>query len=500
MANIKRKLEIYEQLFQAYGPGDSACQIGQLASLLHVSERHVQTLIKNMVAAGWIEWQASSGRHKKALLTCRVEPMDACYEVARMLADEGKVEQLLNTLSFGGRDASREFQSFLAYSNQSIRRIAFLPFHRELEALQVHKVRRRTERFLVTQICQRLIAIEQGSVTGDLAYHWQPNEDATVWLFQIRSGVRFHDGTTLKAQDVARCLNALVQSTYWRSSYRHINEVIAISDEVIEVRLHLADWHLPRLLARTEASVFQVTSPASSCRLVGSGPFMLDVFSTKMLRLNRNIYYPLNVAILERVELWVYPEWAENKACAQNRLVLEEPELTHAYHSVKRATFLMIQNPLPSNSLNSPRHFTFEDTAECKKLFSQLSAVGDQGTLVDYGDHSQSEDIMLCSIIEESDAFSAWLHFLSHYPYEKHNLDSSILRTIESSLVRIRSERDFSKAETRLAELRRWLCEQGVITELKQEAFTLDVSERIKGVQVNGYGWCELNKIWISDH
>lgn len=497
MANLKRKLDIYEQLFQAYGPGDSACQIGQLALLLHVSERHVQTLIKNMVSAGWIEWKASSGRHKKALLTCRVEPIDACYEVARILADEGKVEKLLDTLSFGGRDASREFQSFLTYSNRSIRRIAFLPFHRELEPLLVHKVRRRTERFLVTQICQRLIAIEQGRVMGDLAYHWQPNEDATVWLFHIRSGVRFHDGTTLKAQDVARCLNALVQSAYWRSSYRHINEVIALSDEVIEVRLHQTDWHLPRLLARAEASIFQATSSVSSYRLVGSGPFILDVFSAKMLRLNRNVYYPLNVSILDRVELWVYPEWAKSKACAQNKLVLEVPELTHAYHSVKRATFLMIQNPSLSESRH--RHFTFEDTAECKKLFSQLSSLDDQGTLVDYGDHSQPEDITLCSIIEENDAFSSWLHFLSQYPYEKHDLDSSILKTIDSSLVRIRSERDLIKADTLLAELRCWLYEQGVITELKQEAFSLDVSEKIKGVQINGYGWCELNKIWILD-
>lgn len=46
MENLKRKLDIYERLFSTYGPGTSECQISELAALLHVSERHVQTLLK----------------------------------------------------------------------------------------------------------------------------------------------------------------------------------------------------------------------------------------------------------------------------------------------------------------------------------------------------------------------------------------------------------------------------------------------------------------------
>lgn len=42
-----------------------------------------------------------------------------------------------------------------------------------------------------------------------LAVGWRPNEDGSVWTFQIRAGVKFHDGRTLTAHDVAATMNRL---------------------------------------------------------------------------------------------------------------------------------------------------------------------------------------------------------------------------------------------------------------------------------------------------
>jgi len=493
MANLKRKLEIYEQIFQTFGPGASACQISQIAALLHVTERHVQTILKKLVSAGWIQWEASSGRSKKAILTCQIEPIEACYESARSLADQGNLDQLLSILSFGGRDADREFQSYLNDSSNSDRRIAYMPFHRELEALKPQKVKRRSERFLVTQICQCLTSVKKGAVVGDLAYHWSPNQAATTWKFQIRKGIRFHDGSMLKAQDIALCLNRLIQSEYWHSAYAHIIEVNTCSDELLEIKLNQTDWHLPRLLARAESSIFKITSTAT--RLIGSGAFSLEVFSSKMLRLNRNDHYSHETAILDRVELWVYPQWAQNKACAQNQICLQVPDNTVTNQSEKFASFLMVQNP---NKSRTERHITFEDTAECKNLFRRISTENDRGTLVGYGDYSKSEQVTICSVIEERDPFSAWLSFLFLYPFENHQLDIEILQFLNSSLTSIRQEKDFNKAADSLVALLSWLSKKNVVKELKNEPFALELSEQINGAEVNGYGWSELNKIWIS--
>ena len=42
----------------------------------------------------------------------------------------------------------------------------------------------------------------KGQVVPALATSWKPNADATVWTFQIRKGVKFHDGSTMTAKDV----------------------------------------------------------------------------------------------------------------------------------------------------------------------------------------------------------------------------------------------------------------------------------------------------------
>ena len=42
-----------------------------------------------------------------------------------------------------------------------------------------------------------------------LAESWQPNADGSVWTFRIRRQVRFHDGRTLTAADVAATMNRL---------------------------------------------------------------------------------------------------------------------------------------------------------------------------------------------------------------------------------------------------------------------------------------------------
>ncbi|GAB4527209.1 MAG: ABC transporter substrate-binding protein [Anaerolineae bacterium] len=61
------------------------------------------------------------------------------------------------------------------------------------------------ESFRVTnQGCESLLAYEEETtnVIPSLATSWSSNEDATVWTFQLREGVVFHDGTPFNADAV----------------------------------------------------------------------------------------------------------------------------------------------------------------------------------------------------------------------------------------------------------------------------------------------------------
>ncbi|MBA2359882.1 MAG: ABC transporter substrate-binding protein [Actinobacteria bacterium] len=60
---------------------------------------------------------------------------------------------------------------------------------------------------VITQIFETLVALKPGTTepVAGLAESWEANDDGTVWTFQIREGVTFHDGETLDAEAV--CFN-----------------------------------------------------------------------------------------------------------------------------------------------------------------------------------------------------------------------------------------------------------------------------------------------------
>ncbi len=49
-----------------------------------------------------------------------------------------------------------------------------------------------------------------GNIVAGLATEWGPSEDGLTWTFTIREGVKFHNGTTLTADDVAWSWNRLM--------------------------------------------------------------------------------------------------------------------------------------------------------------------------------------------------------------------------------------------------------------------------------------------------
>lgn len=74
-----------------------------------------------------------------------------------------------------------------------------------------------------------------------LAESWEPNEDATVWTFNLRQGVMFHDGTEMTAADVVATFNGPILGGNAASAYETfaVPEVnaAAIDDYTVEFTL-----------------------------------------------------------------------------------------------------------------------------------------------------------------------------------------------------------------------------------------------------------------------
>jgi peptide/nickel transport system substrate-binding protein len=64
---------------------------------------------------------------------------------------------------------------------------------------------------LIAQCFEFLVTLgEGGEIAPGLAESWEPNEDGTVWTFQLRQGVKWHDGSDFTSADVAATMDRLV--------------------------------------------------------------------------------------------------------------------------------------------------------------------------------------------------------------------------------------------------------------------------------------------------
>jgi peptide/nickel transport system substrate-binding protein len=130
----------------------------------------------------------------------------------------------------------------------------------------------------------------QGRVVPWLASSWRPNADATVWTFQIRRGVRFHNGRTLTAQDVVASMRQYVTargSNAGLSPFFNAEGVTARGQNTVVFRLLSPIGVFPYLLSQTTyQAIIQPAAIAANPGtwvargMIGTGPFRLRNYVT----------------------------------------------------------------------------------------------------------------------------------------------------------------------------------------------------------------------------
>ena len=130
-----------------------------------------------------------------------------------------------------------------------------------------------------------------GRVVPWLASSFRPNADATVWTFQIRRGVKFHNGKTLTAQDVVASLKQYVTakgSNAGLSPFYDASGVSARGQYTVVVRLKSPIGVFPYLLSQTTyQAIIQPAAIAAKpgtwvkSGMIGTGPFRLRRYVDK---------------------------------------------------------------------------------------------------------------------------------------------------------------------------------------------------------------------------
>ena len=121
-----------------------------------------------------------------------------------------------------------------------------------------------------------------------LATSWKPNADGSVWTFNLRQGVKFHDGSPLTADDVVYTMQQLADPKNASNALSTFTGVLK-PDGVVKVDASTVDFHLeapngnfPYLVSSDNYNAIIVPNGTDFGKwqktFIGTGPFKLQSY------------------------------------------------------------------------------------------------------------------------------------------------------------------------------------------------------------------------------
>jgi peptide/nickel transport system substrate-binding protein len=142
---------------------------------------------------------------------------------------------------------------------------------------------------LVNNIAQGLVRFDaRGQIVPGLAETWNVSDDGLSYIFRLANG-NWPNGRKITADQVAKMLRRMIASSSrdpLKDSFGAVDEVVAMTDRVIEISLSQPRPHLLQLLAQPEMGLVYEEG--------GTGPFTVDAKKSQsgVLRLTREIAVP----------------------------------------------------------------------------------------------------------------------------------------------------------------------------------------------------------------
>lgn len=154
---------------------------------------------------------------------------------------------------------------------------------------------------------------EDFSFEPSLATSWSTSEDEKTWTFQLRKGVKFHDGSSFDAADVVYSFNRIIDedlSTAFR--LEGVKDVRAQGKNTVVIELKQPAPNLLSLIGDYKGMAILPENAAKKYKLnteaVGTGPFKLDGVSPGSISLSANPDYWGEGPFVDGVEFRVVSE------------------------------------------------------------------------------------------------------------------------------------------------------------------------------------------------
>lgn len=138
--------------------------------------------------------------------------------------------------------------------------------------------------------------MSDGSVVPGLAESWEISDDGLTYTFKLRSGVTFHDGTTMDAEDVKFSLDRIGaedSANAQKALYAAISDVNVIDPMTVEIKLSEPNGNMIFNLAWGDAVIVAPESIENiKQQPIGTGAFKFDSWTQgDKIEISRNDAY-----------------------------------------------------------------------------------------------------------------------------------------------------------------------------------------------------------------
>jgi len=321
--------DYYLQLRQSYpvqGEGQPlTITLDEFASALDCTRRNAQLLIQKMIERSYVEWSSGRGRGNRSTLVFLQNKEELLLRKAKRLAEQGEPGAALEFVQKHSDDSlNAEFHSWLISQFGLQRRtdeldVLRFPFYRPIPDLDPMNVIRRTEAHMVRQIFDTLVAYDAAGRTHKpgLAHHWEHDETRTHWTFYLRKGVFFHHGKRMTAEDVKFTFERIKKEKPDDWLTANMEDIEVLGTTSVRIRLRESNGLFLNFISQERFSIV----PSDLGRLVpridyqrmpiGTGPFRIAENTATKLVLEANDSYYDGRPFLDRVEIWVWPDYRE---------------------------------------------------------------------------------------------------------------------------------------------------------------------------------------------
>ncbi|MBO8138756.1 MAG: ABC transporter substrate-binding protein [Desulfotomaculum sp.] len=173
---------------------------------------------------------------------------------------------------------------------------------------------------IISNIFEGLVRYQPGSLEVEpaLATSWSAEQDGKVWIFNLRRGVKFHDGTPFNAQAVKFSVERVIfgkgRMPYSEMAFGMV-EKVEVLDEY-KVKFVLEYPYAPFLQTLAMPWAAPIVSPTAVKKYsgdfglhpVGTGPYKLEKWDNNLLELAANNNYWNNAPLVKKIIFMVEPD------------------------------------------------------------------------------------------------------------------------------------------------------------------------------------------------